>query len=260
LKGFRRTHRLSFPKWNRCSAIHEQECSQRRGQLLGKGEINKHPSSLCSWEGCLRFQHGLVAPAAPKTASVTATATLFSWPSLVHGERPSLLVLPIQASNGCLSFLVIAHLDKAEAFRAAGVSVHDDLGRLDRPMWLKHSFQVAVGHFIRKSFPYRNESSNAGFPILRSGPIGSFPLVPTTKTKTYYLSANTFQGDSGGPVYLSRTTNKGEARLILGLIVGQRQLVEESKTIYSTTKLRYPLGLAVVAHSGFIKETIDRLP
>jgi hypothetical protein len=29
---------------------------------------------------------------------------------------------------------------------------------------------------------------------------------------------------------------------------------------YSTTKLRYPLGLAVVVHSAFIKETIDRVP
>ncbi len=115
-------------------------------------------------------------------------------------------------------------------------------------------------HLACLGFPYRNESGNGGFPILRSGPIGSFPLVPTAKTKTFFLSANTFEGDSGGPVYLSRATDKGDVRLILGLIVGQRQLVEEAKMIYSTTRLRYPLGLAVVVHSAFIKETIDRLP
>jgi predicted methyltransferase len=78
-------------------------------------------------------------------------------------------------------------------------------------------------------YPYRNESSNGGFPILRSGPIGRFPIVPTAKTKTFYLSASTFEGDSGGPVYLSRASDKADGRLILGLIVGQRHWLKRPR-------------------------------
>ena len=49
-------------------------------------------------------------------------------------------------------------------------------------------------------YPHREEGSPAGFPLLRSGAIASFPLLPTAKTKSFYLSANIFEGDSGGPV------------------------------------------------------------
>jgi len=109
-------------------------------------------------------------------------------------------------------------------------------------------------------FPHRNESNEAGFPLLRSGPIASFPLVPTTITKTFYLSSNMFEGDSGGPVYLTRTAGKEDLNLIIGLISGQRFLDEEAKMVYGTTKLRHRLGLAIVVHGAFIKETIDQLP
>jgi V8-like Glu-specific endopeptidase len=113
-------------------------------------------------------------------------------------------------------------------------------------------------------FPHRNEANEAGFPILRSGPIATFPLVPTAKTKTFLLSANIFEGDSGGPVYLTRASRTGpdkeELRLILGLVTGQRFLDEEAKGIYGTSKVRHRLGLAIIVHASFIRETIDRLP
>jgi len=113
-------------------------------------------------------------------------------------------------------------------------------------------------------YPHRNEANDAGFAILRSGPIGSFPLVPTAKSRTFYLSANTFEGDSGGPVYLTRPsrpqTDAGEVNLILGLVTGNLFLDEEAKMVYGTTKIRHRLGLAIVVHAAFIKETIDKLP
>jgi hypothetical protein len=112
-------------------------------------------------------------------------------------------------------------------------------------------------------FPHRNEANTAGFPILRSGTIGSFPLVPTAKTRTFLLSANVFEGDSGGPVSLSRPGptqgDREEVRLILGLVVAQQFLDEEMKTIYGSTRIRHRLGLAIVVHASFIKETIDLL-
>ncbi|QDU29469.1 hypothetical protein ETAA8_45790 [Anatilimnocola aggregata] len=111
-------------------------------------------------------------------------------------------------------------------------------------------------------YPHREEGSKAGFPLLRDGPIASFPLLPTAKNKTFFLSMNTFEGDSGGPVYLARpgVRNPGDdARLILGLVSGQQFLDEEAKMIYGTTKLRHRLGLAIVVHASFIKETVDLL-
>lgn len=109
-------------------------------------------------------------------------------------------------------------------------------------------------------YPHREEGSKAGFPILRDGPIASFPLLPTANHKTFLMSMNTFEGDSGGPVYLARPAAKSpddEARLILGLVSGQRLLNEEAKLIYGATTIRHRLGLAVVVHASFIKETIE---
>lgn len=113
-------------------------------------------------------------------------------------------------------------------------------------------------------FPHREEGSEAGFALLRNGPIASFPLLPTAKTRTFYLSTNVFEGDSGGPVYLDRASNggpgAGEEPLIVGLAAGQRNFNEEAKGVYATMQFRYRLGLAIVVHASLIKETIDLLP
>ena len=112
-------------------------------------------------------------------------------------------------------------------------------------------------------YPHREEGSPAGFPLLRDGPIASFPLLPTMKTKTFFANINTFEGDSGGPVYLTRPSRtdptKEDVRLIVGLASGHRFLDEEAKMIYGTTRIRHRLGLAVVVHASFVKETIDLL-
>jgi V8-like Glu-specific endopeptidase len=109
-------------------------------------------------------------------------------------------------------------------------------------------------------YPHREEGSKGGFPLLRDGPIASFPVLPTAKTKTFFLSANIFEGDSGGPVYLERTSRDPDregVRLIMGLVLGQQFLDEEMKMIYGTTKIRHRLGLAIIVHASFIKETVD---
>ncbi len=110
-------------------------------------------------------------------------------------------------------------------------------------------------------FPHREESGPDGFPILRDGPIASFPLVPSAKYKTLYLSTNSFEGDSGGPVFLARPSKDGrQPGLILGLITGQRFLDEELRGIYGVSKNRYRLGLAVVIQAPFIGEAVKLLP
>ena len=130
-------------------------------------------------------------------------------------------------------------------------------------LWRKHKVHVG-DNLACLGFPHCEEGSKAGFPLLRDGPIASFPLLPTKKTKTFYLSANTFEGDSGGPVYLARSgqsdSDQEGTRLIVGLISAQRFLDEEMKLIYGTSKIRHRLGLAIVVHASFIQETIELLP
>jgi hypothetical protein len=116
-------------------------------------------------------------------------------------------------------------------------------------------------------YPHRVEANDAGFAVLRGGAIASFPLTPARTNRTFLVSMDTFEGDSGGPVYLAEPgrvyggRGKGEeVRLILGLVTGQMFLDEEAKLIYGTTRVRHRLGLAVVVPAIFIRETIDRLP
>jgi hypothetical protein len=116
-------------------------------------------------------------------------------------------------------------------------------------------------------YPHRIDANEAGFPILRSGSIASFPLTPAKANKTMLVSINSFEGDSGGPVYLADANRfsgdkrqPGEVRLILGLVTGQHFLDEEAKLVYENVKIRHRLGLAIVVQAAFIKETIERLP
>jgi S1-C subfamily serine protease len=50
-------------------------------------------------------------------------------------------------------------------------------------------------------YPFGQEANEAGFPVLRSGKIASYPLLPTSKTKTFLFDFRVFRGNSGGPVY-----------------------------------------------------------
>ncbi len=117
-------------------------------------------------------------------------------------------------------------------------------------------------------FPHPNqfEPNAAGFGVVRSGCIAGYPLRPTRKTRTLLLDLNTFEGDSGAPVYLvddhrlvAGKTEPRPVRLILGLMVGQHFLDEEFKMIYQTGKFRHRMGFGIAVHATAIKETIDLL-
>jgi Trypsin-like peptidase domain len=117
-------------------------------------------------------------------------------------------------------------------------------------------------------FPHPNqfEPNEAGFGVVRSGCIAGYPLRPTRKTKTLLLDLNTFEGDSGAPVYLvddhrpvASKSQPGQVRLILGLMVGQHFLDEEYKMIYQTGRFRHRMGFGIAVHATAIKEAIDLL-
>lgn len=119
-------------------------------------------------------------------------------------------------------------------------------------------------HVALIGYPHRVEANAAGFAVLRAGAIASFPLVPSSRFPTFMVSANSFEGDSGGAVLLSRpgrSPERGEeTRLILGLVSGQHFVDEDMKGLYGSSKTRHRLGLAVVVHAALIAETIALLP
>jgi len=102
-------------------------------------------------------------------------------------------------------------------------------------------------------------STDSGFPILRSGRIASYPIIPTSVYKTFNFNFEIFDGNSGGPVYFidrnryyAGVIHMGEVvQFVIGIIKGQvGAAFYNNKTI----------SLATVVHATYIKEAIDLLP
>lgn len=120
-------------------------------------------------------------------------------------------------------------------------------------------------------FPYGFESNEFGFPILRSGRISSYPLLPTSKTKTFQLDFEVFPGNSGGPVFLHSMNRLIDGNmivrnidLVLG-IVSEEMIATEpinTKTLQLSIKgeITHKLGIAYVVHASFVKEVLKMLP
>lgn len=115
-------------------------------------------------------------------------------------------------------------------------------------------------------FPYGAESNEAGFPILRSGKIASYPLIPTKMTKTLLLDFEVFSGNSGGPVFMcSRNrayggaTHIGVVRQLMGIVSQEKQIVEHVKSIDQEVLKKHKLCLALVVHTSFLKELLNML-
>lgn len=102
-------------------------------------------------------------------------------------------------------------------------------------------------------------SSEFGFPILRSGKIASYPIIPTSVHKNILFDFRVFEGNSGGPVYFvanDRTygglLHPGERiQFIVGLVTSQL-----GSKLYNNQLIQ----LAQVVPSSYIRETIDLLP
>lgn len=116
-------------------------------------------------------------------------------------------------------------------------------------------------------FPLGAEANKAGFPILRSGKIASYPIIPTKETKRVLFDFEVFEGNSGGPVYFVESNRNykseihiGTIRFIFGLVSQQKYMEEKISSLREIRKEKYPLGLAVVIHASLIKETLNMLP
>ncbi len=107
-------------------------------------------------------------------------------------------------------------------------------------------------------FPYGLSVNNWGFPILRTGVISSYPLVPAKGIKYIGFDFRVFGGNSGGPVYF-RFSNRyysgnthlgGIIQSIIGLVTEQ---VSDPATGTS-------ISLARIVPAQFIVETVNMLP
>jgi len=109
-------------------------------------------------------------------------------------------------------------------------------------------------------YPLIAEANTAGFPILRSGKISSYPITPKKTVKTFLFDFNIFGGNSGGPVYMSYKERyygnlyhlADNIQYIAGLVSEQVNALHEFND--------QPLALAKVVPAQFIKETINLLP
>ena len=96
----------------------------------------------------------------------------------------------------------------------------------------------------------------AGFPLTRLGCLASYPVTPSEKQPTFLVDYNTFEGDSGGPVYLDMTQAGEPQRKIVGLVQAQHFLDERYKLVYQEGLTRRRLGIAIVVNSQAILDTI----
>jgi len=117
-------------------------------------------------------------------------------------------------------------------------------------------------------YPFGFASNAAWFPVLRSGKIASYPLLPTAVTKSFLCDFRVFKGNSGGPVYFVQSNRfygnsfrLGEnIHFIAGLVSEEESLPQVMTGVYEQEIRQLQLGLAVVVHASLIKQTVEMLP
>lgn len=121
-------------------------------------------------------------------------------------------------------------------------------------------FEIHPGdELLCLGFPLGVQSPLGGFPILRSGKIASYPLIPAKKIKKFYFDFQIYDGNSGGPVYFIQagryydgSHHLGETiHFIVGLVSAQT-----GATLYNNQ----PVYLAEIVPGQFILETVKLLP
>lgn len=114
-------------------------------------------------------------------------------------------------------------------------------------------------------FPLCYHDTLGNFPILRSGKIASYPLLPSSVYKTFYFDFEIYPGNSGGPVYFFESGTSSRFRADHTFIMGEENIqfimgmVTESIYI-GEIKPEQNIKLGVVIYAKYILETIIMLP
>ncbi|MFN3856493.1 MAG: trypsin-like serine peptidase [Caulobacter sp.] len=103
-------------------------------------------------------------------------------------------------------------------------------------------------------FPRGLSANKAGFPILRSGRVASYPLIPASVFPTFLLDFTVFPGNSGGPVFMAQGARRRpggseseEVQFVAGILTQQVELNDER------------LNIGIVTHARYVRETIFML-
>jgi hypothetical protein len=105
------------------------------------------------------------------------------------------------------------------------------------------------------TYPTRFEANDAGFPVARHAIIASHPLLPIRRYPTFLADFTTFDGDSGGPVFVR--DDHGHP-LLIGIVLAQFRHDEQVTLEYEERMIHHPLGLGTVLHAQFITEAIEQ--
>ncbi|MBX7250108.1 MAG: serine protease [Caulobacteraceae bacterium] len=117
--------------------------------------------------------------------------------------------------------------------------------------WLadEHSFEewgVGPGdEMMTIGYPMGLSSNSAGFPIVRTGRVASYPLYPTALFPTFLVDLRVLGGNSGGPVFMTGYnrrrpgTEQGARAFVAGVLT--KQLCSE---------------IGVVTHAYYVREAI----
>src|SRR5205085_7591861 len=123
------------------------------GETTDEGRTNRplfvlHPSValVAAAVAAAPAAAGAPAPAAARAAAPAPAA--LARPGLVDRQAAAAGLRAVERGDGGLRLLVVAHLHEAEALGAAGVPVHDHLGRLHGAVRREHLLQGAVGHLV----------------------------------------------------------------------------------------------------------------
>jgi S1-C subfamily serine protease len=135
------------------------------------------------------------------------------------------------------------------------VRAPDDFARAAIPLaWLADErtfsdYAVAPGdEMTTLGYPNGYSANPAGFPILRTGRIASYPLTPSTQFPTFLIDLRALPGNSGGPVFMTSrnrrqpSTEQPAPPFVSGVLTKQ-----------------VDLELGVVTQARFVRETIALL-
>jgi hypothetical protein len=229
--------------------------------------------------------------------SSTATCFLLSRPqSGKDKKRETILVTAahvLQQMTGEQATLVLRKANKDGTYARHELNLKVRVK--DRPLWTKHATtdiaalriqlpegvaavplplgalagenDIKAGRFgpgddVRVAcYPVRFEIGAAAFPIVRRGAIAGYPLTPVKAHNTFLVDYNNFVGDSGGPVFVVEKNEDDETTpLVVGVVLGQHLYDERTKLAFEERVLHHRLGLGIVVHADFVRETIALLP
>lgn len=203
----------------------------------------------------------------------TDSATLFARLRLDDGDYATILFrIRLRDSAGPLY-----HCYHNETVDLAGLRLPPDFliqhtqYRLTRGTFATHEYfqqaHITVGDKVLVlGYPFGWASETGMFPLLKSGIIASFPLLPIEKRPVFYIDGTFFSGNSGGPVILEgasrvagQSISLGGLSLIIGLVSFENRTHSFVPFDTSGTFLLETLKVTGVINSHFVLDLLAEL-